>query len=86
MADGGFLSHGQAVVAEAGPELLEVMNGGVRVTPLTQNSRNTAVSGNSNISYNYYTVNASISNSYDVYKLAEELATAKNRIERGLAK
>lgn len=86
MADGGFLSHGQAVVAEAGPELLEVMNGGVRVTPLTQNSRNTAVSGNSNISYNYYTVNANISNSYDVYKLAEELATAKNRIERGLAK
>ena len=31
MANGGFLRNGQAVVAEAGPELLEIVNGGVRV-------------------------------------------------------
>lgn len=85
MADGGFLSHGQAVVAEAGPELLEVVNGGVRVTPLTQNSRNTAVNSNAGqkIFYSNYTINATIASSYDVSRLAEELETERRRIESG---
>lgn len=87
MAGGGFLSHGQAVVAEAGPELLEVMNGGVRVTPLSENSRNHAVSGN--IQKNYYstyTINATISNDYDVSRLAEDLETERRYISQGMGK
>lgn len=85
MADGGFLSRGQAVVAESGPELIEVMNGGVRVTPLTQNSRNTAVNSNAGqkIFYSNYTINATIASSYDVSRLAEELETERRRIESG---
>ncbi|MDE5558358.1 MAG: hypothetical protein K2J32_11850 [Ruminococcus sp.] len=88
MADGGFLSYGQAVVAEAGPELLEVVNGGVRVTPLTQNSRNTAVNSNAGqkIFYSNYTINATIASSYDVSRLAEELETERRRIEMGMGK
>lgn len=86
MADGGFLSHGQAVVAEAGPELLEVVNGGVRVTPLTENSRNLATNKNQIINYNNYTINATISNGYDVARLAEDLETERRRIERGMGK
>lgn len=84
MADGGFLSHGQAVVAEAGPELLEVVNGGVRVTPLSENSRNIATNQGQKIFYSNYTINATISNGYDVSRLAEELETERRRIERGL--
>lgn len=84
MADGGFLAHGQAVVAEAGPELLEVVNGGVRVTPLSENSRNIATNQGQKIFYSNYTINATISNGYDVSRLAEELETERRRIERGL--
>ncbi|MDE6833537.1 MAG: hypothetical protein K2J39_04735, partial [Ruminococcus sp.] len=88
MADGGFLSHGQAVVAEAGPELLEIVNGGVRVTPLTQNSQNIPVSyGNGQrVFYSNYTINATISGGYDVSRLAEELETERRRIEMGMGK
>lgn len=88
MADGGFLSHGQAVVAEAGPELLEVMNGGVRVTPLSASSRNSAVNsgGGQKIFYSNYTINATISNGYDVSRLAEDLETERRRLERGMGK
>ncbi|MDE6678736.1 MAG: phage tail tape measure protein, partial [Ruminococcus sp.] len=88
MADGGFLSNGQAVVAEAGPELLEIVNGGVRVTPLSENSRNTAVNsdGGQKVFYSNYTINATIASSYDVSRLAEELETERRRIERGAGK
>ena len=41
-ATGGFIGVGKSgIVAEAGPELLRVMNGGVQVTPLTDTVRNT---------------------------------------------
>ncbi len=84
MADGGFLSNGQAVVAEAGPELLEVMNGGVKVTPLTRSAQNTPVSdGGQKIFYSSYTINATIANGYDVSRLAEDLETERRRIENG---
>ncbi|MCM1508303.1 MAG: phage tail tape measure protein [Ruminococcus flavefaciens] len=87
MANGGFLSNGRAVVAEAGPELLEVMNGGVRVTPLSENSRNTAInSAGQKIFYSNYTINATIAGGYDVSRLAEDLESEKRRIEMGLGK
>lgn len=81
-ASGGFLASGQGIVAEAGPELLEVMNGGVRITPLTRDARNTPVqttgggAGSSTKIYNN-TVYATIKGSYDVYRLAEDMSTAE---------
>ena len=81
-ASGGFLASGQGIVAEAGPELLEVMNGGVRITPLTRSAQNTPVqttgggAGSSTKIYNNY-VTATIKGSYDVYKLAEDMSTAE---------
>ena len=41
LAKGGVLKEGQAIVAEAGPELLQMINGRTVVTPLTQTSINT---------------------------------------------
>ncbi len=74
------------MVAEAGPELLEIVNGGVRVTPLTTNLRNLATNKNQIINYNNYTINATISNSYDVARLAEDLEAERRRFERGMEK
>jgi len=82
-ATGGFLGIGhEGIVAEAGPELLEVMNGGVRITPLTRNAQNTPVqtspggAGGTTKIYNN-TVTAVIKGSYDVYRLAEDMSTAE---------
>lgn len=44
MAEGGILREGSAIVAEAGPELISLINGEVKVTPLTSNAQNTALS------------------------------------------
>lgn len=87
-AQGGFLGSGQGIVAEAGPELIEIMNGGARITPLTGNARNTVVSG-SNVAggqknfYSSYTINATIAGKYDVTRLAEDLEMERRRIEAG---
>ena len=43
LAKGGTLEEGQAIVAEAGPELIQMLNGKAKVTPLTQSARNNAV-------------------------------------------
>lgn len=86
-ADGGFLSSGQGIVAEAGPELLEVMNGGVKITPLTKSAQNSPVSSaaaGTTIINNE--IHANIASSYDVWKLAEDLSRAENIIERSLGK
>lgn len=87
-AKGGFLGSGQGIVAEAGPELIEIMNGGARITPLTGNARNTAVSGTNGaggqkIFYSSYTINATIAGKYDVTRLAEDLEMERRRIEAG---
>jgi phage-related minor tail protein len=85
-AAGGFIPYGSAgIVAEAGPELLEVMNGGVRVTNLTPSGMNTAVGGGGDTINNYYynSVQATIGSRYDVYKMAEDLDTAEKRIKQG---
>ncbi len=82
-ATGGHLGIGQSgIIAEAGPELLEVMNGGVRITPLTREARNTPVqtspggAGGTTKIYNN-SVTAVIKGSYDVYRLAEDMSTAE---------
>ena len=86
-ASGGYISEGSAgIIAEAGPELVELSNGSVKVTPLSRGARNTAI-GNagsvSNVYYDNITVNAKISNDYDVDRLGEKLAEAKKRREIG---
>lgn len=43
LAKGGVLHEGQAIMAEAGPELITVSNGRAIVTPLTRGAKNTAV-------------------------------------------
>lgn len=86
-AEGGFIRSGdEGIVAEAGPELLQVMNGGVKVTPLSRNVKNTPVSlsegaGGQRITYEYITVNAVVNNDYDVRRLGERLAAEKKSIE-----
>lgn len=42
LAQGGIVTKGQAIVGEAGPELLNVSNGKTTVTPLTNNAASTA--------------------------------------------
>ena len=82
-ASGGYINQ-RGIVAETGPELLEIINGGVRVTPLSESARNTIVSpetGSSTIITNYVT--AQVSGGYDVYRLAEDLATAEKIVRNG---
>lgn len=43
LAKGGTLKEGAAIMAEAGPELIQIVNGEAVVTPLTGNARNTPV-------------------------------------------
>ena len=85
-ATGTFMNIGQqGIVAEAGPELLQVMNGGVKVTPLTRTATNTPVGAGGDTINNYYynSVQATIGSRYDVYKMAEDLDTAERRINQG---
>ena len=81
-ATGTFMNIGQqGIVAEAGPELLQVMNGGVKVTPLTRTTTNTPVGAGGDTIINHYNnyVSATVSNDYDVDRLAQRLATAEKR-------
>ena len=85
-ASGGYIGIGQeGIVAEAGPELLQVMNGGIKITPLSRTATNTPVgAGNGTTINNYYnSVKAVVSGKYDVYDMAEDMATAEKRIDQG---
>ena len=60
------------------------MNGGVKVTPLTRNARNTPVSeqaGSQKIIYENINIYATVSNDYDVRLLGERLAAEKKSVE-----
>ena len=82
----GGTEYSRGIVAEEGPELLEIINGGVRITPLTPTAVNTPISGKSGDTiiktYNNY-ISADVSSDYDVDKLAERLASAEKSIEEG---
>ena len=84
-AAGGYIPLGsEGIVAEAGPELLRVMNGGVQVTNLTPSAMNSYGAGDKTIINNYYNdVKANVNSSYDVYELAEDLAEAERYIQQG---
>jgi len=54
-AKGGILANGMGIVAEAGPELIEMVNGRAIITPLTDSATNTPVTegaGGSGILWN----------------------------------
>jgi len=53
LANGGILSSGQAIVAEAGPELIQLINGKAVVTPLSKGATNTPA-GRQPININLY--------------------------------
>lgn len=84
-ATGGFIGIGhEGIIAEAGPELVQVMNGGVQITPLTRNARNTPVSeqgGSQTTIYEDIKIYATISNDYDVRRLGERLAAERKSVE-----
>ena len=74
-ASGGTLKEGQAIIAEAGPELLQIINGQAKVTPLTNTATNTAVGGNETTivnNYNTFYVK-SMDKPQDIHKISEEL-------------
>lgn len=81
----GGVEYGRGIVAEAGPELLEVINGGIRITPLTPSATNTPVGAGRGTTINNYNnvVYASVRDKYDVYNMAEDMATAEHRIDVG---
>lgn len=87
MATGGILNYGKAIVAEAGPELLQLTNQGVQVTPLTQTARNHAlssISGGGDTYNQHITVNVQkISSDYDVRRIAQQMADELKRTRRG---
>ena len=78
-AAGGYLPSGeQGIIAEAGPELIQMQGRGIRITPLTNTARNTAISSGGvgrsivqNITLNF-PHDISISNGYDVRQFVEE--------------
>jgi hypothetical protein len=85
-ANGGSIGIGQqGIIAEAGPELLQVMNGGIKITPLSRTATNTPVgAGGDTIINNYYNyVTAEVNNDYDVQRLAERLGAEERSIEEG---
>lgn len=85
-ASGGTLREGEGIVAEAGPEFIQIVNGAAHITPLTTTARNTpaAAAGKRTVIYNQITVNAAVSGRYDIRKLGEELALETRRSEEGL--
>ena len=84
----GGTEFGRGIIAEEGPELVEAINGGVRITPLTPTARNTPVgAGRGTTINNYYnSVKAVVAGKYDIYNMAEDLATAEQRIDQGKGK
>ena len=63
-ANGATLTNGQAIIAEAGPELLSVRNGVATVTPIGVNSSNSPVGGGMTVNINFGGVQ--VASDYDV--------------------
>lgn len=89
-ANGATLTNGQAIIAEAGPELLSVRNGVATVTPIGVNSSNSPVGGGMTVNINFGGVQ--VASDYDVdrmtdraiQKLSEKLASLSVRQQRSV--
>lgn len=80
MAKGGILSEGQAIIAEAGPELLRVNGGRAVVTPLSQTAKETTVGANGAVNnYYYVTIPAK-----DVKEFNDIVRIAQNKRQRAV--
>lgn len=72
LAKGGVLSEGSAMVAEAGPEIISMVNGKTIVTPLSRAAKNTPVgSGGTEINVNIENFNNNTGE--DVKKLTRDV-------------
>lgn len=76
LAKGGVLTSGSAIVAEAGPELIQMVNGKTVVTPLTNTAKNTNAGdfkGDSKTEINLNIENFYNNRQQDVKELTEEI-------------
>ena len=76
LAKGGVLTSGSAVVAEAGPELIQMVNGKTVVTPLTNTAKNTNVGdlrGDNKTEINLNIENFYNNRQQDIKELTEEV-------------
>ncbi len=89
-AKGGSLTNGQAIIAEAGPELLSVRNGVATVTPLNGKASNNPI--NSGVTVNVNFGGVTVTGDYDVdrmtdravQQLSEKLAALSVRQQRSV--
>ena len=81
LAKGGVLREGDAMVAEAGPELLSMVNGKAVVTPLTGTAKNQALEnvGNSSSGYNQ-TINITSPKALSPYEVARQTRLQTRRM------
>ena len=89
LAKGGILRNGRAIVAEAGPEIVEMVNGKTIVTPLSGTAKNTAIERNFGKGQAKTEIALKIENFYnnrqqDIRELTEEILEIAEEIkERG---
>lgn len=79
LAKGGVLKNGQAIMAEAGPELISMVNGQAIVTPLTQTARNTAMQATGQSSGYNQTINIYSPKALSPYEVARQ---TKNQTQK----
>jgi Phage-related minor tail protein len=88
LAKGGVVTSGKAIVAEAGPELIEMVNGKTIVTPLSSTAKNSALERNFGTGGTTADIKLNIENFYnnraqDIRELTEEvLERAADIMER----
>lgn len=85
MASGGFIDHGSAVVAEIGPELLELMQGGVRVTPMSGSGQRSSApsSAHTTIHQTYNIYVKEFASPQDARTTSQELARLQRSTDYG---
>ena len=90
LAKGGTLTEGQAIVAEAGPELIQLLNGKAKVTPLTGTAKNMSVQSTAQPRSIYQTFNIYVkefASAQDARTTSQELARLQRQgsFGKGLA-
>ncbi|KAF1295188.1 phage tail tape measure protein [Enterococcus sp. JM4C] len=88
LAKGGHLVNGQAIVGEAGPELLTAKNGKTTVTPLSDDEKRKGIGGKvgSNITleqHNHFG-NVDANNPSELDRMNRKLARAEKELEQAL--
>ena len=82
LAKGGILKNGQAIMAEAGPELIQMVNGEAIVTPLTRSARNTALDAATGQQARTFVQNVNITSPKELspYETARQTRNATRRM------